>query len=398
MKRIHGGKNGRKPARKSGQAAPIRTTVPPHHLRQLIAKLQKRSAEHRHRVYPHPETGEHQPHLLGIPDLRIEQLSFVDVEPDPSVDKKQGGKGGSGKGGGGRQQQASPQVVLAEVQKAFAGVSAVGHNGPLVFGEFNAEFGNASKANFYATSYAEIVKRHHLLFCEEVDFNFLQTVGKANSYGYFCCKANSRGQAVGFLVHPRLRVIGQPTEYSQVANVQGIPDLRPAYRLDLEDKTTGYKFSVVVVHLKSMRGGPKVTAPVRYQQCQIIAQVLGSSKEIILAGDFNTFLNNTTDTQPLTQAGFKLVFPGDNTSTQSMGGRLDGFFTYQLTAKLGFYQIRNWWKNKKLGRSLSDHGLLSLRTVKLQPCVPGSADPDCQPGAGDGQPGGDGQGKDVPTE
>src|SRR5207237_8777987 len=133
--------------------------------------------------------------------------------------------------------------------------------------------------------------------------------------------------------------------------------LRPAYRLDLEDSATGMKFSAVVVHLKSMRGGPASTSPVRYQQCQIIQQVLGTDP-VIIAGDWNCFVNNTHDMDPLTTNGYKVVNPGDSTSTQKMGGRLDCFVTSNITVKLGRYQVRNFWKNQTIGRAFSDHGLL----------------------------------------
>ena len=76
-----------------------------------------------------------------------------------------------------------------------------------------------------------------------------------------------------------------------------------------------------------------------------------------------------------------------------MGGRLDGWFTYQLACKVGRYQVRAYFKNKKIGRSLTDHGLLSCRTFQLVACAPGSTDPDCQPGGPD--LGSDNKGTDV---
>ena len=92
------------------------------------------------------------------------------------------------------------------------------------------------------------------------------------------------------MVHPRLKVLNQ-ISYDEVANVQGVPDLRPAFRLDLEDTVTGDKFAVVVVHLKSMRGGPQVSGKVRYQQCAIMATKLGKGFVGVIAGDWNTFLD-----------------------------------------------------------------------------------------------------------
>lgn len=365
---------------------PIRTEAPPHHLAQIIAKSKEYTASLRHRLYPHPETGEHDLSILGIPDLTADQVSLVHIGKAHHAKKSGGGHGKSA--------AASPQVVHQEVSAALAGLSLVNYQGNLVVGEFNAEFGNASKATLFAAAYAELVKRHHLIFFEEIDHGFLQTLGSANGYGWRVSTANTRNQAVGFLVHPRLDIINME-EWVEVGNVQGVPDLRPAFALELKDKTTGFVFWAVVVHLKSMRGGPVVTAPVRYQQCALLAKRIAGRTNVLLGGDWNTFLNNTQDTLPLTQAGAKLVFPGDTASTQSMGGRLDGFFAYQLKVKVGRYQVRNFWRNRKLGRTLSDHGLLTVRTFQLVACTPGSNDPDCQPGGPD--LGGDNQNTDVVT-
>jgi hypothetical protein len=183
--------------------------------------------------------------------------------------------------------------------------------------------------------------------------------------------ANNRQQAVGFLVHKRLKVL-KVTEYSNVAQVFGIPDLRSAFRLDLEDTTTGIKFSVVVVHLKSMRGGEPKTAPVRTKQCQELVKSLGngniaslpaygnllvfpwfknpklgrsltdhallritlrldkvtctSNGLILIAGDWNSKLDTAHDLDPLYQAGWLLAYKSDRTGTQIMGpSRLDGY-------------------------------------------------------------------------
>jgi hypothetical protein len=389
MKRSNRSNKGRTPnSKRPASSIRIDQPLPEHHLRKLIEKTHAHNAALKVMVYPDPETGEHDITSLGIPDLDASRVSLVKM-PSISVTPLQvrGGKGrgkGKGKGkGSGHGNPVNPQVVLAEVQKAFGNVPFVGNTGPIVLGEQNVEFGNASKANYYAAAYTEVVKRHHLLFIEEADFNFLQTVGKANGYGYFCSQQNSRGQAVGFLVHPRLRKIDLQ-EWHEIERVQGVPDLRSALVLTLEDTVTKFRFTAIVVHLKSMRGGPAVTDPIRYQQCQILAQKLQAAglTNVVLGGDWNFFVNTGTCAQPLTQIGAKLVYPNDATSTQAMGGRLDAFYTYQLACKLGAYKVRNWWKIKVLGRSFADHGLLSVRTFNLTPCTPGSTDPDCQPGGG----------------
>ncbi len=266
-------------------------------------------------------------------------------------------------------------TVATQVAQSMANMAMASNTGNLVIGEWNMEFLDSSKANYFMKTFDEIVPRHHLIFCEEVDSGGLDTLAKAFNYTSYCSVANTRGQAVGFLVHPRLKVIGQPKSYDNLATVQGIPDLRPAYRLDLEDTISGVKFSAVVVHLKSMRGGPASTGKVRYQQMQYLASDLGSGFSGIISGDFNTFLDNTSDTDPLTKAGFKLVNPTDHTTTQSMGGRLDGFFHLGLKMALGKYQVRPFFKNPLITRGLSDHGLL---TIEMRLCnLPGASDPSC---------------------
>lgn len=281
-------------------------------------------------------------------------------------------KGGKGKGGG--KKLPNPSDVDTVVTSYLKGVPDVGMQGNLVIAEFNAEFLDAHKANTFLSTYVKLVKKSHVLFVEECDFSGLQVIGQAAGYGYRASKANTRNQAVGFLVHPRFDIV-QVKVCDAVGSVKGVPDLRPAYQLDLKDRTSGETFSVVVVHLKSMRGGPATTGPIRYQQCKVLANWLGSSFSGIVAGDFNCFLNNTQDTDPLVNAGFKLVYPNDTTSTQSMGGRLDGFFHMGLSHKLGAYQVRSIWKNKVFGRGFSDHSWIKT-TMRL--CgVTGANDSTC---------------------
>ncbi len=256
----------------------------------------------------------------------------------------------------------SPQQVLAVVQRLLKNVKLAGHDaGKFVVGEFNAEFGSYSKALFFKDAYLEMVQRCHLLFMEEVTPKFLQVLGKAAGYGHFGSPVNTRGQGVGFLVHPRLKLTEKPVLYKQLVDIQGIPDLRPALRLDLEDTTRTMRFSSVVVHLKSMRGGVLATAPVRYQQCQQLARLLDGSP-VLAGGDWNTFLGESLDTSPLTEAGFKLVNPGGTLSTQAEGGFLDGFFTHNLAGfKIGSFRSFNFWLDSSIGSAFSDHGLTMVQ-------------------------------------
>lgn len=260
-------------------------------------------------------------------------------------------------------------VVASEVAKSVQGMPMATANGNLILGEWNMEFLTGDKAAYFKDSYKQIVPRHHLMFVEEANADGLARIAQDNGYNFEISRDNSRGQAVGFLVHPRLKVLGTST-YEEIANVNNIPDLRPAFRVDLQDTATGEKFSAVTVHLKSMRGGPEQTAPVRTEQAQRLANVLGSDFSGIIAGDWNTFLNNSKELKPLTDAGFKIANPGDTTSTQAMGGRLDGFLYKNIPWMMSNPEVRPFFQNPKITRGLSDHGLLTTTLTKSPSAAP----------------------------
>lgn len=251
------------------------------------------------------------------------------------------------------------KVVASEVREAVKHMPQAGPKGDLILGEWNMEFLDASKAKYFAETYKEVVPRHHMLFVIEADKGGLAQIARDNAYKFEISEANSRGQAVGFLINDRLKVNGTKS-YAEVANVKGIPDLRPAFRVDFTDSASGKDASAVVVHLKSMRGGPEQTAPVRAAQAAILANVLGPNFKGVVGGDFNTFLDRTKEMDPLVKAGFKLLNPNDANSTQAMGGRLDGFYVKGME---GFSdpQTLPFWKNKNITRGLSDHALLTTR-------------------------------------
>jgi hypothetical protein len=196
------------------------------------------------------------------------------------------------------------------------------------------------------------------MFVEEANAEGLGQVAKDNGYHFEISRDNSRGQAVGFLVNNRLKVLGTQS-YEEVANVHNIPDLRPAFRIDLQDTSTGERFSAVAVHLKSMRGGPEQTAPVRTEQAAKLATALGPKFSGVIAGDWNTFLDKSHELDPLVKAGFKILNPGDHSSTQAMGGRLDGFLVKDMPGKFTDPVARPFFQNPLITRGLSDHALLT---------------------------------------
>ena len=207
-----------------------------------------------------------------------------------------------------------------------------------------------------------------------MDISVLQPIAAACGYKAYTSVANTRNQAVGFLVHPRLKVLKQ-WSIDSVASVGGVPDLRPAFCLDLEDTVSGVKFTAVVVHMKSMRGGEAQTGPIRYKQFDLLVKGLGSDAEVVVMGDMNCKLPGTTDIKPLLTAGYKLLNPKSTVSTQSMGSRLDAYFWLALPGKLGKYAVRAIFENKVFGRGFSDHAVLS---AEMRLCgVTGSNDGSC---------------------
>lgn len=336
-----------------------------------LSKLIRKSEEHSRQIaatrftYPDPdeymrqlETGDTDKPSFGAGISTEDQPLF---EAFASRRRKKGKKTKQGKGGGGSKPLPNPQVVATEVAKYFAGVPVAGSAGPVQVAEFNGEFLDASKAKFFAAAYQEIFNHFHIALMVEVDSGGLQQIAQQISYTSYCSTANTRSQAVGFLVHPRLNVLGVH-EYPQVGNVQGIPDLRPLYVLELEDSVTGETFDMGVVHLKSMRGGQKVTSVVRRRQCDIIQNVLGSGFKGIVGGDWNFFVSdpNVTDGEPLVLNGFSLVAPNDQRGTHSMGGRIDAFYAKNMTLKIALYDVRDFFRNPNVTRAFSDHACTSI--------------------------------------
>ena len=255
-------------------------------------------------------------------------------------------------------------IILKEVLKQIKGLEVSSWTGAkLSLGDWNMEFLNLDKVTKFLPVYREIVTRHHLLATEEVDASGLAALANACGYGRHISACNSRGQAVGFLLHPRLQVLGS-FEYAEMTRVFGIPDLRPALRLVVWDSATGLEFNVVVVHLKSMRGGVKATSVVRREQLRKLVRELSIADQFtMILGDFNCFLDETDDTRPLTTDGYVLLNPWNQAPTHQFGGRLDGLFHKNLPqcVRLSNYSIYNFWRNPWIGNTLSDHGLLSWK-------------------------------------
>lgn len=357
----------------------------------LAEKLRRTETAHSERVrkqqallgpYPDPDTVEQfddDVELTDIIHIGSTHRLFPDVDDfrrgrrgRGRQQQQRGGKQGGGKskgGGGGGRPLPNPQMVHAEVQRMLQNIPVAGNTGNVQIGETNCEFMDVSKARYFQDAYVELVSRFHVLFLEEVEPGGVAYLGKVTGYQPFASVANTRNQAVGFLVHPRMKVVGGPTTYTSIANVQGVPDLRPAFRLDLEDTVSGERFSVVVLHLKSMRGGPQVTANVRYRQFALLVQDLGPNFCGIVGGDLNYKIDDPScrEGDPMVQAGFQLLAPGDHSATQIMGSRIDGFFYKGMKSGIDYYKVVAYFLNPNLKRSFTDHGTLAFEVLTASP-------------------------------
>jgi hypothetical protein len=231
--------------------------------------------------------------------------------------------------------------------------------GQLLMAAHNVQFGNIEKALLYHRAYEYMFSRAHLIFLEEVDPDFCRAAAGAIDYKWYASRVNSRGQGLGFLLHPRLEVIGPPVTLESIADVHHIPDLRPGFMLHLKDTHSGVQLDALAVHLKSMRGGP-YTHGVRYAQTTALAKLV-SDHPTIVGGDWNFFLNqHEREMAPLQHAGFQLVDPESNLPTQEFGGRLDGFMTRNMPCTFSNCETFNFWQCLP-NRSFSDHGMLRVR-------------------------------------
>jgi hypothetical protein len=124
---------------------------------------------------------------------------------------------------------------------------------------------------------------------------------------------------------------------------------------------------VVVLHLKSMRGGPQVTAVVRHKQFSLLVKDLGPNYVGLVGGDLNYKIDDPSckDADPMYQAGYTLVAKGDNSATQIMGSRIDGFFEKGMSGKtaVDFYRVYAYFLNPNLKRAFSDHATLKLEVL-----------------------------------
>jgi len=279
-------------------------------------------------------------------------------------DKRKGKKKGGG--GGFNRTLMNPQIVHSLIKKAIAasGLKPVGMDGPLVRAVHNFEFLTGEKAAWFIDAIAEIIPLAHVWSLAEVTEEGLKKIAERTGYKYFVSVENNRGQCVAVMWDPNRLDALDTFSLDEVANVQGVADLRPVVGVQFEDKSPEAVVDEIWVaagHQKSMRGGEEASGKVRRLQNQLTADGLKDKGPGSLGMDSNSKLatkQGDWETAPLVESGLLLVGPDDHRATQTMGSRLDGMWARALGHELFIRAQLNWYEDPALGRALTDHGAL----------------------------------------
>jgi hypothetical protein len=349
---------------------------------QAVGKLNALNARRNEVVLPLLEQGQFKwPKALRVADQFADHTDESSIARHPALfalddffAKKGKGKGkgkSGGKSGGTKSapKWPDPAVTHSEIQKVLHGRPVAGKTGNVVISSLNCEFGNKSKVQYFSDSYVTIFALSHIQGLIEVSTDGVAEMAKITGLTGICGTENSRQQAVGCLVHPRMGKVTS-TEYTSFSQIQNIQDLRPALRVETDDAI------YIIVHPKSMLGGPLTTAAVRYQQFEALAKELkddikkikdkaADAKPIIVMGDMNFRLQKKfNDADPLYNEGFKLIEKNDQRQTQaySKDSRIDGFFYLGIDdADVGYYDVTPFFLIKKIGRAFTDHALVDFQ-------------------------------------
>jgi hypothetical protein len=216
----------------------------------------------------------------------------------------------------GKRRLADPRTIYLVVTSHMADIADATVDDPnLKVGWWNMENCDAAKMVANLDTYIFVARKFHMFRCCEVSNAAAEKLGQAlgSSWLWFKVPENSRGQGLAAFVNiERVKVTGWNL-IEKVGSVFGIPDQRQAGVLDGVDLKSGQSFRDVIGHLKSMLGGAKQTAPVRRQQAIYIIDYLGEGQPV----------------------GTKIVN----------------------------VQLLNFWKNRIIGRDLSDHGIETAEVV-----------------------------------
>jgi D-glycero-D-manno-heptose 1,7-bisphosphate phosphatase len=276
-----------------------------------------------------------------------------------------------------------PEEVVSAVVKMLSERPSADYRGSLKLTTLNGYHLQVDKAKRLVDSVMAVVLRSHLVFVQETNATAMAFLASVTGWKMNVSHRNSRGQAVGFLYHPRLEPVGDVVYHDYLVKIDGRPEmeatLRPGVQRTVRDTRTDIVFTAINVHTKSNVGGPEATAPIRKEQMiKLVAEIerQGLTGPIVIAGDFNAPVNaNTTaEIEPLLAAGFKLIVSKDGRETYP-GGQFDAFFVRgfeDLPDDLWIPQFPEDKEERFAYREFSDHlpSMLQLNPAKSSPFAP----------------------------
>lgn len=298
--------------------------------------------------------------LVGPEDVDVPKIDIGDLMQSFSARR---GKKSKGKGKQRGQWLQNPEIVLQAVEKMVkaSGLTPVGMTGPVKRAAQNFLFLTPEKAKWFSKSYQAIIPLAHIWSCSEVTSAGMERIAADTGYLAFCSHENSRGQGVCMVVDGRRFKVLEHFIIDEVANVQGVQDLRPVVVVVLEDTSPDTPederiFWAAVHHAKSMRGGVERAGAICFQQNEIIVKHLKDRGMGTIAGDFNVLPGTPVGDRVisvLTDGGFVFVDADDDRATHQMGGRLDLMFTRNLPDDIRIEALLAWFE--EMERWLSDH-------------------------------------------
>lgn len=257
---------------------------------------------------------------------------------------------------GGEKQHANPTYAASQAAQFFDGLRRPAKTS-LRCAFWNVEFGNDSKYQRYKQLYDLVVAQFGLLGLIECDVAFATALA-GKTHRVYSADVNSRGQGNHILVRAGIKV-RETFQIGEVADVFGIPDLRPPIVVVVELNGKDYVFSVT--HNKSMRQGKTQTEPARTEQNQRHIARLQKYRNRIIQGDLNTELNAShPDTRPFEAAGLERYPSRDNRATNKHGNPIDGIYRDPSVSLTG-YELglgEAFWNDRAIGTSVSDHALV----------------------------------------
>jgi hypothetical protein len=233
------------------------------------------------------------------------------------------------------------QETIAVIQKMFAPIEPFNPRGqsqnlPMIW--LNCEYLNADKCADLGAVYAFIFSCGALVGLAEANSEGIEPIAQTCGYNYAATAANTRGQACCMLWHPDIWNCIAQAEHEQVAQIIGVPELRPTLELILQHRQTGTTMRFLSSHFKSLSGGWEATAAIRFEQTTKLLNIIEAEPPMptIALGDYNCPLNllrlrGTKDVDPFVTAGWSLLGGNtDQTSTHAKEGRIDGIFSKWL--------------------------------------------------------------------